>query len=418
MRVIAKEQHAFLLEMERTLGPVFWINMGFGIWSIVVTGEEAHTIMKNKATRSDLLDKQVPHITGHTLLVNDGTEHRRMRGAMNGPFTPKGINAADIGKMIYDVVEEHFESWEDDASLDIHHITNVFALDVIFRILGIEGADLPLWRKKFSEFIGPGMLLPFEFPGSPKWKSKKAQEWMDERFSVLVKQAREKSDTQSMLGALAHGADERGRRLEDKELLANLRILALAGHETTASVLAWVMLHLSHSPKHWDLLLEEVRQSPNEPITPKTMASYPLAEAVFRECLRLYPPVSLLPPRRVAEEMEIYGHTIPVNTRVVASLISLSKDAAAYPDPLSFQPERWLGREKRPGPLESVQFGGGPHFCLGYHLALLEGVQFIVSATRYLDKHNLRPTLQGDLPTPKYLPLTRPPKTHIELHAA
>ncbi len=400
----------FLKKGREELGPVYWYDQGFGSWTVVVDGEPGREVMKNKKTRSDMMTEGVPHITLDTVLVNDGDTHKRMRGAMSSSFTPKGLSAAEVGELILRLFEPRVKAWDLTAPLSVHEQTSEFALDVIFHILGVENDELPQWRVKFAEYLSPGIVLPLDLPGTPLRGSRMAGEWMDERFERMIARVKKEGDTESLLGSLVHGADEKGRRLEPHELLANLRILALAGHETTASVMAWMMFHLGDAsrPDLWDKLKAEVAACDGPPVTPKSIRDFPFAEGLFREALRTYPPLALLPPRRVAEPLEVHGVEIPENTRVTASLIGMTHDPELYPDPYRFDPMRWVNRDKRPGPAESVQFGGGPHFCLGYHLALLEGIQFIVLVAQRLIDAGLK-IHTAEIPTPKYMPLTRPP---------
>jgi cytochrome P450 len=416
LRQFASELPDFLMRNERDLGPLYWVNNGFGHWSVVVCGDAAHTVMKNKLTRSDIMGGDDDHITGHTLLIHDGVKHKRMRGAMNSPFTPKGLTGANVGQLLVDVALERLEAWKGKRSIKVLDETSDYALDIIFRMLGIPGADLPIWRQKFNEFIGPWIIVPTKLPGSPRWKSARAAEWMDREFARLVERARETGDRETMLGALAHGTDEEGKGLESHELMANLRILALAGHETTAATVAWMLIHLGADESLWEQIAGEVSASEKLPATPKEMEAFPLTEALFREALRLYPVVTLLPPRRVEEEFEVNGITIPRNTRVAASLLSLSRDEEKYPNPEAIDLQRWAGLGRKPKPSESVQFGGGPHFCLGYHLAVMEGVVLTVAIVQQLLKSGLRLQLDGPVPKPRYMPLTRPPgKTVLSL---
>lgn len=420
---MVKEQAHFLLEAERKVGPLFWLNRGFGKWSVVVAGEPAHTVMKNKATRSDVLggddDNTANHITKDIVVVADGVKHKRMRGALQGPFTPKGMTVAQLGSVLEEVAQKHIQPWIQKRSINILNETSEFALDIIFRMLGIPDLDLPMWRQKYNEFIGPWIILPFNFPGSPRWRSKKAAEWMDKEFGKLIEEARRTGDRETMLGAIVHGTDEEGQGLKPGELFANLRILGLAGHETTAATVAWMFIRLAHDKGLWEELLEEVMGTDGPPASPKAMEQFPKTEALFREVLRLYPVLSTLPPRRVEEPFEAHGTMLPKDTPVVASLISLSRDPSLYPDPDNLSLERWTKMTRRPGPTEAVQFGGGPHFCLGYHLALFEGVVFTVVAVRQLAEAGLRPVFQKPLPKPAYMPLTRPPaKLQIMLRPA
>ena len=98
-----------------------------------------------------------------------------------------------------------------------------------------------------------------------------------------------------------------------RELLSNLRILGLAGHETTASTMAWMMLHAASDPEIWEHLCAEANEAEGPPISPKEIRNFPYAEAFFRECLRLYPPVGMLPPRRVLEPIPVGDKVIPPN---------------------------------------------------------------------------------------------------------
>ncbi|MCB9641416.1 MAG: cytochrome P450 [Myxococcales bacterium] len=406
-------QVAFLEETQKKLGPLFWLNAGFGQWTVVVTGEAAHTVMKNKETRSDVMGGEGDRITGHittdTVSIKDGAPHRRIRGAIQSPFTPKGLTVSEIGALLEETAEKRTSGWKENTKLEILHETSVYALDIIFRMLGVADLDLPLWRKTYNDFVGPWTMIPFNFPGSPRWRSLKARDWMDKEFQKMIDQARATGDTKTMLGAIVHGTDEEGQGLEPKELFANLRILGLAGHETTAATVAWMFIHMGATPELWEEIREEAVAADSPPTSPKDMERFPKIEALFREVLRLYPVINVLTPRRVEEPIEIYGVKIPKDTSVSASLLSLSRDANLYPNPETLSLERWTKQAHRPKPSEAVQFGGGPHFCLGYHLAVFEGVVYTTIAARRLASLGLQPVLQGEIPKPTYMPLTRPP---------
>jgi cytochrome P450 len=169
--------------------------------------------------------------------------------------------------------------------------------------------------------------------------------------------------------------------------------------------MAWMVAHLATDRGAWQRLREEAIAAPSPPRSPREVREFPYAEAVFREVLRLHPPVSR-DARRTVEEVELAGNTIPAGVTVGIPIGILSRDPDLYPEPDVFRPERWLGKKGGLTPAEMVQFGGGAHFCLGYHLAWMEIVQFAVALARLLPKEG--PRLEGAFPAPRYLPLHHP----------
>jgi cytochrome P450 len=165
---------------------------------------------------------------------------------------------------------------------------------------------------------------------------------------------------------------------------------------------------LATRPDTWNALVAEARGAPDVPTTLDEARTLPFAEAVFRETVRLHPPFGVI--TRIAEEGAVVdGSTVAKDTIVASDLWSASRDPSVFTDPDAFRPERWLGRSASPGPLEIVQFGMGPHFCLGYHLAWLEGVQFAIALAKTADRSGVRPHLRGAEPHPIYLPTEHPP---------
>lgn len=404
-----------LRRAHQELGPVFRLDYGFGLKPIFVLGQEAFSMLRNDRTNSSANLDMARLIIDNSLLPNDGPDHKRVRGALNGPFSPRGLKAASVGPLIDELLAPRLESWRDRSSLVIATEVREFAIDVIFRLVGIEQGDLPAWRVKFHQFL-LGLVHCPEFPGSPPWLSKRACAWMNERFQALITRARQHEDRETLLGAMVHSVDEDGQGLTDEELLGNLRLLGVAGHETTASVLSWVMIVLADQPKLWDRVCEEANAADGPPLDPREISQFPVAEAMFRETLRMYPPAWFL-YRRTTEDIEFQGVPLPKDTVLVIPVIALSRDRDIYEDTDEHNIDRWLGRDRSPRPIEMCQFGGGPHFCLGYRLALLEGIQFIVSTARALTRHGKRPVLRSRFPRPRYLPLMHAPfsyKVHLE----
>lgn len=405
---VYRDMPGFCRQAERELGPFFWAPMGFGRKDLFCTLPEAFDLFKNRTTSSaNLGDQAGPFLGHHSLIVHDGAPHRHMRGALTPPFTPKGLSAVDVAPVLAEVIAGRVDRWVRQPEVAIARETRELALALIFRMLGIPEHDLAAWRHHYEEFILGALQIPYTFPGTPAWRARRAQTWLDARLRTLIADLRERSDAPGFLARLVHGRDEDGHGLSDDELLDNIRLLALAGHETTASVMAWLVLVLAHHPEQWARLRDEATAADGVPTSPQALRGFPFAEGLFREVLRLWSPVPM-DGRRVSAETTIGGRALPVGADVIIPIAHLSRHPAVHDDPDTLRPDRWLQRHGPPGGIETIQFGGGPHFCLGYHLAWMEVVQLAVTLARGLAAAGKRPAPAGPFPTGRYMPVHKP----------
>ena len=376
--------------------PLAWVNHGFGKWSILVSGDAVDVVLKNKISKSGDVDATSADLLKNTVVQQDGAEHRRVRGAINGPFSPKGLTAAGVIEVINEVFAKGVDEWPAAGEVNIGNCSSHLTLQIIMRIIGVAPKDLEEWGRHFRTAALGNFNLP-KIPYTPSWWAARSIDWLGARIRELIDEAKKSPDSEpTMLNAMVKATDEDGKKLSNDELVKNLRLLGFAGHETTAGVIAFMMVHYARQPELWDRLLAEVRASESDLSSPAELKWFPFAEAMFRESLRLNPPVSAI-FRKLTEDVEIHGHRLPKDTEVHVSLSSRSWDPVKYPDPHHFKPERWLNAERSPGASESIQFGGGPHFCVGYHMAIVEGVWFAVYAARVLSKAGLRPAFIGDI---------------------
>jgi cytochrome P450 len=407
MPAIAFDGLGFVRRTQARVGPIFWIDLGFGRDELMLLGAEGFGIFKNRFTTSEYLKSMLPELFGVSVLVQDGAVHQHMRTAMNAPFMPRGLSAAEVGQVFAELIERRVRTWPARGALRILPETRELVLALIFRMLGVAEAELGEWRQQYEKLMMLAINLPFDLPGSPHRQGRLARKWLDQRLLEFVRKSRAQPTGHGILHALVHGKDDGGAALSDDELLDNLRLLVLAGHETSASTMAWMVILLAQHPRVWEALCEEACAASDLPRGPKELKRFPYAEAVFRETLRLYPPV-WSNGRRAIAPFEYAGRTIPAGVQVATAIMHLSRDASLYPDPDAFQPERWLGKEEGITAIELAQFGGGPHFCLGYHLAWMEIVQFAVALGRTLRAQALRPRLVGGPPGLRYMPLLHP----------
>jgi cytochrome P450 len=396
-----------LRRAERELGPLFWLEMGFGKSVLHSMSLDAFALFKNKTTTSTYLQEDLFEAFGVSLIAQDGPPHHHMRSAMNAPFLPRGLSASELGAMFAELIERRVRTWPGRRELRVLGETRELVLALMFRMLGVPETELSEWRRQYEEFTLLLLNMPFDFPGAPLRRGRRARAWLRERLLAFIRDARARPDTPGIVAMLVHARDEHGQPLSDEELIDNLRLLVLAGHETSASTMAWMVAKLAEYPAAWDRLCTEASAVGELPRTPKEVRNFPYAEAVFRETLRLYPPVTV-DARRAICDIELDGHTVRTGTDITIPIIHLSRHASLYQRPDDFDPERWIGRGEAITPIEMVQFGAGPHFCLGYHVAWMEIVQFAVAMALILGRQGRRPRLVGPPPPLRYLPLLHP----------
>lgn len=161
-----------------------------------------------------------------------------------------------------------------------------------------------------------------------------------------------------ILGMLVDARGEDGEGLSDKQIRDDLVTLILAGHETTATTLAWVVDLLLHHPEALRKVAEEARDGGTR-----------YTEAVVNETLRLWPPAPIT-GRMTAGRYQLGDYTLEPGTRIVLLLDVINRDPASYPDPDAFRPDRFLGQ--RPPASAWVPFGGGLKRCIGAAFAMCE----------------------------------------------
>ena len=190
---------------------------------------------------------------------------------------------------------------------------------------------------------------------------RQVREPADELIYEEIRERRAAPDLESredVLSMLMSARHEDGSPMADEELRDELMTLLVAGHETTASALAWAAERLVRHPEALARLREEAEAGGSE-----------YADAVCKETLRLRPILSLV-VRRLKEPMEIGGRELPAGVTVAPCIYLVHRRADVYPDPFAFRPERFL--EGQGGTYTWFPFGGGVRRCLGASFALFE----------------------------------------------
>ncbi|HZO60920.1 MAG TPA: cytochrome P450 [Solirubrobacterales bacterium] len=328
-----------------------------------------------------------PVVGKHSVILLDEGEHLSQRKLMLPAF--HGEKMQRLASTMQEVADQEAASWPTGRPIELHSRFQALTLEVILRaVFGLDaGPQLDGLRVRLNEMLNesakPATMIPFLQRGS-KWEQfERTRSEADELIFELIDRRRaedeERDDILSMLLGARH---EDGTPMSHQELRDELMTLLVAGHETTASELAWAIERLAREPAVVKRLHEEIDSGDGDAYV----------TATIQETLRRRPVLPNAAPRLVKEPIEIGGWTYPPGVCLVANAYLIHHDPEIYPDPYAFRPERFL--EDSPGTYTWIPFGGGRRRCLGATFALQEMKIVLKSILSRYDVAPARPQLE------------------------
>jgi cytochrome P450 len=306
-----------------------------------------------------------------SVLLLEGAEHIARRRAMLGSF--HGERMRSYEGVMREIAEREVARWPAGSTFAMHPRMQALTLEIILRaVFGVsdEGRAQALREglpKLLASSASAGLqvrvlLARRSGRGEPLAGLKELTEQLDELMLAEIAERRREGDfaeREDILSLLMAAEMEDGEPMSDRELRDQLVTLLLAGHETTATALAWTFDLLLRHPQAMARLREEVEGGEDEEYL----------RAVISESLRLRPVVPLA-GRRLASELEVGQWTLPAGSDVTPAIWLTHTRADVYPEPYAFRPERFL--ENPPTTYGWIPFGGGIRRCLGASFAEFE----------------------------------------------
>jgi cytochrome P450 len=358
---------SFLESCRRRFGDAFSITfLGFQSPMVMLSDPEAiralYTVPGHTLPPGRTLALQ-PIMGSRSLLLLEGREHLARRKLMLPPFHGARMRAYEA--TVREVVAREVSTWPSDEPFALHPRMQAITLEVILQaVFGVtDSADRPRLAERLGQLLAQtssaglqfGVLLSRRLGGpDPLARLQALRQEIDALLAAEIA-ARRAAPGEDILSLLIAARFEDGEPMDDAEIRDQLMTLLLAGHETTATGLAWTFDLLLRHPH----VLQKLTEGDDDAYL----------RAVVAESLRLRPVVPLA-GRRLSEELRLNGHVLPPGTDVTPAIWLAHTRPDRYPEPYAFRPERFLA--DAPATYAWIPFGGGVRRCIGAAFAEME----------------------------------------------
>jgi cytochrome P450 len=308
-----------------------------------------------------------PVVGANSVILLDERPHLSQRKLMLPAFHGERMEA--LTGLLEDVTEREVAAWPLESSVALHPRFQALTMEVILRaVFGLDpGTRLDAIRERLATNLElgahPASMIPFLQRGRVWEEFVRRRDETDALLFELIDERRAQADGEQrndVLAMLLAARHEDGSPMSKQELRDELMTLLVAGHETTASELAWAFERLARTPEVTRRLHSEIDAGEDDAYL----------TATIQETLRRRPVIPNAAPRLTKEPVEIGGFRYPEGICLIPNAYLIHHDPEIYPDPYAFRPERFLGES--PGTYTWIPFGGGRRRCLGASFAQLE----------------------------------------------
>lgn len=350
-----------------------------------------------------------PSLGDNSLVLLDGNRHQSQRKMLMPPFHGERMRA--YGRLICEITEQTMRQWTMGKPFSMRESTQEISLRVILRtVFGLdEGDRFGQLRQSLTEMLevtaSPLRATLLFVPAlqrdlgswSPWGRFLRLRQEVDQHIYAEISDRRGTAPGEDILSLMMSARDENDEPMTDVELRDELMTLLFAGHETTATALAWAFYWIHHQPEVREKLLQELN-SLGKNADPMEIAKLPYLNAVCCETLRIYPVVLFTFARMLKAPFELMGYQLPPGTVLLPSIYLTHHREDLYPESKQFKPERFL--ERKYSAYEYLPFGGGNRLCIGYAFAQYEMKLVLATVLSQLqlelaDSRPVRPVRRG-----------------------
>jgi len=373
---IMRDPLRFSWEGYHEYGPVSR-GINFKGWGVTLVGPEAQELIL--VNKDDIVSSEqgwhtvLYQLFPRGLMLMDNPEHRSHRRSLSVAFKVEPMRHYFGG--LHRGVERGLSTW--GSQLKFYPAIKQLTLDLAAdAFLGLPwGLEAQKINRAFVDMVQASVtVIRKPIVGTPMWRGMRGRKFLCEFFQQEIPNRRG-GNGEDFFSQFCNARDDNGNYLSDQEVIDHMNFLMMAAHDTLTSSLTSAVYFLAANP-HWlSWAMEEVEA--NAEISYDNLNDFLRLEMVFKEAMRLNPPVPVI-PRRALKDFEFGGYAIPAGAMVSINTMLTHRLPELWDEPEAFNPERFSAENSRDRHRYTyVPYGGGAHMCLGLHFAYMQAKVFL-----------------------------------------
>lgn len=367
-RQFSERPLVFLETCARTYGDIFTLQTNTDIApQVFISNPQA--IEQIFTAKAEILDsgaqagQALPLMGKNSLFALSGKAHQRDRKLLMPPFHGKRMHL--YGQLVRDITQQVSHQWQPGEQFSARDCMEDISLMVMLKaVFGLADGE------RYQQIHQ--LLTAEQNPGETRqnWILRQRQS-LDALIYEEIRERQTVADSSrtDIMTLMMSARDELGQPMTELELRDELMTLLVAGHDTTATSLAWALYWIHSLPQVGEKLREELVEI-GESLEINAILQLPYLNAICQETLRIYPVIIVTEDRVVKQPFEVMGYHFEPGIRLIPCIYLTHRREDIYPEAAKFKPERFL--ERKFSPYEYFPFGGSHRTCIGRAFAQFE----------------------------------------------
>ncbi|MDQ1161236.1 cytochrome P450 [Chryseobacterium sp. SORGH_AS 447] len=329
--------------------------------------------------KSEIQSVTLGKYIGNGLLTNNGKDWLQQRRLIQPGFSK--IKITNLVSIMDEEIEKAFQPFDQEPEVDLYDFFHTLAFNIVAKTLfssDIEETEIKELGKiitEVQEVFAKEVRIPlytqilslFGIIGKTIKKSEKAKAIIQRVLDKRRNSGEEKNDLLDML--IQSRYEDTGLPMSDKQLVDEMLILFIAGHETTANALSFIFFEISQHPYEAEKLRQEIENEGENAFSTESLMKKSFTMNVIKESMRLHPPAWAI-DRQALEDDRFKDYSWEKGTLIILYIAGLHQNPKYWDHPTSFIPERFDDENAKN--FAYYPFGAGPRLCIGEHFAMME----------------------------------------------